>query len=128
MLFCPYCANNLTIGDDSETPEKCWCVTGRRSRAARVPICKLTSRLCPTCPYKWIITQQISMRTHLERKQIDDVLGGEDAWKNVDQTDGELITSSLADDPADCPKCQECHRAYFRQMQIRSADEPMTTF
>lgn len=24
MLFCPYCANNLTIGDDSDTPEKCW--------------------------------------------------------------------------------------------------------
>lgn len=29
--------------------------------------------------------------------------------------------------PADCPKC-ESHRAYFRQLQIRSADEPMTTF
>lgn len=69
------------------------------------------------------------MRTHLERKQVDDVLGGEDAWKNVDQTDGELsVGAERADVPADCPKCQECHRAYFRQMQIRSADEPMTTF
>lgn len=28
------------------------------------------------------------MRTHLARKQVDDVMGGEDAWKNVDQTDG----------------------------------------
>ncbi|KAL1408528.1 RNA polymerase III C11 subunit [Vanrija albida] len=95
MLFCPYCANNLTIGDGEESPEKCW--------------------VCPTCPYQWVITQQISMRTHLARKQVDDVMGGEDAWKNVDQTE------------ADCPKC-ESHRAYFRQLQIRSADEPMTTF
>lgn len=56
-------------------------------------------RICPTCPYKWIITQQISMRTHLERKQVDDVLGGEDAWKNVDQTDGELHSADgKADD------------------------------
>lgn len=48
------------------------------------------ARICPTCPYKWIITQQISMRTHLSRKQVDDVLGGDEAWANVDQTDSEL--------------------------------------
>ena len=24
----------------------------------------------------------------LERKQVDDILGGADAWKNVDQTEG----------------------------------------
>ncbi|CAK9780613.1 unnamed protein product [Cutaneotrichosporon oleaginosum] len=96
MLFCPYCSNNLTIGDGDDGPDKCW--------------------MCPTCPYKWVITQQISMRTHLQRKEVDDVMGGPEAWAKVDQAD------------ADCPKCQECHRAYFRQLQIRSADEPMTTF
>jgi DNA-directed RNA polymerase III subunit RPC11 len=37
-----------------------------------------------------VITQQISMRTHLERKQVDDVMGGEEAWASVDQTDGEF--------------------------------------
>lgn len=51
----------------------------------------------------------------LERKQIDDVLGGADAWKNVDQTD------------AICSKCGNNH-AFFMQIQTRSADEPMTTF
>ncbi|KAL7422491.1 RNA polymerase III C11 subunit [Cryptotrichosporon argae] len=95
MLFCPYCANNLTIGHDDEDGRKCW--------------------VCPTCPYKWVITKQISMRTHYKRKEIDDVLGGEDSWKNVDQTD------------TACPKCDH-RRAYFRQLQIRSADEPSTTF
>jgi len=24
MLFCPYCANNLTIGDGDDSPDKCW--------------------------------------------------------------------------------------------------------
>lgn len=48
-------------------------------------------------------------------QEIDDVLGGEEAWKNVDSTEER------------CPKCAH-PRAYFMQLQIRSADEPMTTF
>lgn len=32
---------------------------------------------------------QISMRTHLKRKEVDDVLGGKEAWANVDKTDSE---------------------------------------
>lgn len=51
----------------------------------------------------------------LDKKEVDDVLGGKEAWENVDQ---------LA---ADCPKCSN-KKAYFMQIQIRSADEPMTTF
>ena len=48
---------------------------------------------------------------------MQDVLGGADAWKDVAKTE------------AKCPS-QSCNSkmAYFRQMQIRSADEPMTTF
>lgn len=42
-------------------------------------------------------------------------MGGAEAWKNVDSTD------------ATCPNCSN-DKAYFMQMQIRSADEPMTTF
>ncbi|KAK1927290.1 hypothetical protein DB88DRAFT_477500 [Papiliotrema laurentii] len=95
MLFCPYCANNLTIGDREDSEEKAW--------------------VCPTCPYKWHIDKQISMRTHLKRKEVDDVLGGKEAWKNVDKT---KVT---------CPKC-DAKEAYFMQLQIRSADEPSTTF
>lgn len=51
----------------------------------------------------------------LERKEVDDVLGGKEAWEHVDQIE------------ADCPKCSN-RKAYFMQIQIRSADEPMTTF
>jgi len=47
--------------------------------------------------------------------QVDDVLGGAAAWENVDATD------------VKCPKCDH-DRAYFMQIQTRSADEPMTIF
>ena len=50
------------------------------------------SRVCPTCPYKWVIAQRISMRTHLKRKEVDDVLGGKDSWANVDVVDGESLS------------------------------------
>jgi hypothetical protein len=30
------------------------------------------------------------MSATLKRKEVDDVLGGEDAWKNVQKTDGEF--------------------------------------
>jgi hypothetical protein len=52
------------------------------------------SRVCPTCPYKWVIAQRISMRTHLKRKEVDDVLGGKDSWANVDVVDGESMFSA----------------------------------
>ncbi|OLL23994.1 DNA-directed RNA polymerase III subunit RPC10 [Neolecta irregularis DAH-3] len=53
----------------------------------------------------------------MKKKAVDDVLGGEKAWDNVDRTD------------AQCPN-DSCNnqRAYFFQLQIRSADEPSSTF
>ena len=74
---------------------------------------------CQTCPY----LQPIGGGTHLvkklplARKKVDDVLGGANQWANVDQVD-----ATCAD--------TECNgrRAYFLQVQIRSADEPSTVF
>lgn len=45
------------------------------------------------------------------------MLGGEGAWDNVDQT------------AAQCPNkdCDDGTRAYFFQLQIRSADEPVSS-
>ncbi|KDQ10701.1 hypothetical protein BOTBODRAFT_36016 [Botryobasidium botryosum FD-172 SS1] len=93
MLFCPTCANVLIIS--AETGEHKW--------------------VCQTCPYEFPIRQQMTSRTRLERKQVDDVLGGDAMWKDVDSTQ------------VACPACDH-DRAYFMQLQIRSADEPMTTF
>lgn len=70
---------------------------------------------CKKCPYFFNIASTISSKTYCKLKEVDDVLGGEEAWKNVDQTEER------------CPKCSY-PRAYFMQIQTRSADEPMTTF
>jgi DNA-directed RNA polymerase III subunit RPC11 len=71
---------------------------------------------CPTCPYSQQISQPQIQRTYSStRKKVDDILGGEKAWENVDRT------------MAVCPQCS-FGEAYFMQMQIRSADEPMSVF
>ncbi|KAF8590566.1 hypothetical protein K439DRAFT_98956 [Ramaria rubella] len=70
---------------------------------------------CNTCPYEFPISKQMTSRTRLKHKEVDDVLGGEEMWKDADQTEKQ------------CDKC-DSNRAYFKQLQIRSADEPMTTF
>ncbi|GKY97031.1 hypothetical protein MPSEU_000661800 [Mayamaea pseudoterrestris] len=71
--------------------------------------------VCHTCPYRCTIKQSISFKTYTPRKQVDDILGGAAAWENVDRT------------AAVCPSC-DCREAYFMQIQIRSADEPMSIF
>lgn len=70
---------------------------------------------CPACPYIYRIRESYGFHEPLQKKQVDDVLGGEAAWDNVDATD------------TVCPACQNT-RAYFMQVQIRSADEPSTIF
>ena len=68
-------------------------------------------------------------RTHLKSKEVDDVLGGEESWGN--QTNGTLLHYSISifapyrNIIAPCPKCDN-PMAHFMELQIRSADEPMT--
>jgi DNA-directed RNA polymerase III subunit RPC11 len=64
------------------------------------------------------VEQAFENRIQLQRKEVDDVLGGDDAWKNVDKTQIFCANQTL---------CKN-NQAYFKQIQIRSADEPMTTF
>ncbi|XP_008557313.1 DNA-directed RNA polymerase III subunit RPC10 [Microplitis mediator] len=92
LLFCPTCGNALLIEEASQMRLE-----------------------CPTCPYVFNVNRKIVTRNYPLLKEVDSVLGGEEAWKNVDATD---IT---------CPECSH-PRAYFRQLQTRSADEPMTIF
>ena len=71
---------------------------------------------CTTCPYSQQIKRpQIQKSYPTNRKKVDDILGGASAWENVDRT----MTV--------CPACNY-NEAYFMQMQIRSADEPMSVF
>ena len=62
MLFCPTCANMLLIEDT-----------------------KIELRFyCKSCPYIFVVTETIENKMQLEVKEVDDVLGGSDAWKDVD--------------------------------------------
>lgn len=45
---------------------------------------------CRSCPYEFLINQRYFERKEMKRKEVDDVLGGPDAWANVDKTDGTL--------------------------------------
>ncbi len=96
MLFCPSCSNILLT---EKTPAD-------------------FRFFCKTCPYVFRVEQKFENKLHLERKEVDDVLGGEDAWKNVDKT-SILCTNQ--------PSCKN-NQAYFKTIQIRGADEPMTIF
>jgi DNA-directed RNA polymerase III subunit RPC11 len=79
----------------------------------------------------------------MKRKEVEEVIGAGDSWENVDQMDGmesplilyenngqriKLMTD-MTTGTVQCPneKC-ESTRAFFYQLQIRSADEPMTSF
>ena len=42
---------------------------------------------CKTCPYVFILEGKIEKTMLLERKEVDDVLGGAEAWKDADQVE-----------------------------------------
>ncbi|DBA05408.1 TPA: hypothetical protein N0F65_007570 [Lagenidium giganteum] len=115
MHFCPCCGNILLVEPDAD---------GMRF-------------FCQTCPYLFQIEDKVEKKVPLQRKQVDDVLGGDEAWENVDQTESKMIVSRWLlvagwlwcsrHASARCPHCEHT-KAYFMQIQIRSADEPSTTF
>lgn len=101
LTFCPNCTNMLKL-----------------SRGMDERGMEFMKFECNTCPYQFPIKGnfQVYDRKMMERKQVDDVLGGEGAWDNVDQT------------TVNCEGNCGNDKAYFYQLQIRSADEPMTSF
>ena len=72
---------------------------------------------CRCCPYALPIVDTIYSRRDFERVEKEDVFGGPGAWENAQK----MRTACRRD---------ECdgQEAAFYQLQIRSADEPMTTF
>ncbi|CAG5182612.1 uncharacterized protein ALTATR162_LOCUS10247 [Alternaria atra] len=86
---------------------------------------------CLTCPYHFVINKRYYERKYLKKKEVEDILGGKGAWDNVDKTEGISNDAEgyLRPRILQCPneKCRN-HEAYWYQLQIRSADEPMTAF
>ena len=84
MLFCPSCANILLI---EKTPAD-------------------FRFFCKTCPYVFRVEQRFENKLKLERKEVDDVMGGEETWKNASKT------QILCMNPISCKN----NEAYYRQI------------
>ncbi|XP_057981503.1 uncharacterized protein LOC131166896 [Malania oleifera] len=71
---------------------------------------------CSTCPYVCYIENKVKIKRkqRLVKKEIEPIFSSDD-MENGPVTE------------ATCPQCDHGKAAY-QQMQIRSADEPMTTF
>lgn len=71
---------------------------------------------CPTCPYVCHIESKVKIKRkqHLVKKEIDPVF-----------TKGDM--SNWPTTEVSCPECG-FGKAAFQQLQIRSADEPMSIF
>ena len=73
---------------------------------------------CKTCPYVFKIeNMKIENKMPLERKEKDDVFYEKEKWSNADKTVINCVSSTCRNE-----------KAYFYSIQIRGADEPMTTF
>ncbi|VDO69248.1 unnamed protein product [Schistosoma mattheei] len=99
VLFCPLCHSLLMIEESAH--------------------CYSLNCSAPLCSYRWFVTQPLVLE-HKPRQDVrlrleeDAVFSVEDEYSSSAQTDEK------------CPKCGHT-RAYFVQMQTRSADEPSTT-
>jgi len=45
---------------------------------------------CKTCPYQMLLDKRYYERKRMKSKEVEDVLGGADSWRNVDRTEGEF--------------------------------------
>lgn len=73
--------------------------------------------VCEVCPYTHPVpASPLVAAAPTRARPRADVLGGDEAWANVQKTDGTA-----------CPKCGH-GSAYFFEVQTRSADEPATLF
>ncbi|KAI0008309.1 hypothetical protein F4779DRAFT_618743 [Xylariaceae sp. FL0662B] len=72
---------------------------------------------CRTCPYQHAIEEPMYSRRYFKKKEREDVFGGPGAWDNADKTQVQCNNSG----------CNGKEAAFY-QIQIRSADEPMTSF
>ena len=71
---------------------------------------------CKTCPYVFNVNQTIKKIKRFEEKDDDFVIGGKEEWANAATVSGVTCASGKCDNDT----------AYYQEIQIRSADEPMT--
>ena len=73
---------------------------------------------CRSCPYQYPVVQKMFERIRMKRKEVD----GKNCLVARPPPTNSVRTVQCPEDTCDGA------RAFFYQVQIRSADEPMTTF
>ncbi|KJH50103.1 transcription factor S-II [Dictyocaulus viviparus] len=111
LVFCPFCGSLLQVEEGD------FCM--KFSCPSCPYICPITKKVCKcwfiSVVYCYHRIVQVSSRIYPKLKDLEEVLGGPSVWDNAQVTNER------------CPKCSH-ERAYFMQIQTRSADEPMTIF
>jgi DNA-directed RNA polymerase III subunit RPC11 len=118
VVVCPNCSNCLTIAVSAGTGEYPEGVNAFQ---------------CRTCPYQFVLDKEYYEHTYMKKKQRDDVMGEDESSLPIN--DGKLgryptsreLWLMCSQVPGGCPGCQS-KKAYFYQLQTRSADEPPTSF
>ncbi|KAI6088481.1 hypothetical protein F4821DRAFT_257978 [Hypoxylon rubiginosum] len=72
---------------------------------------------CRTCPYSHTIDKRWYQRREFKEKEREHIFGGKEQWDNADKVNVQCNSSACSG-----------REAAFYQVQIRSADEPMTSF
>lgn len=114
---CPSCSNTLTVSRVTTTK-----ITSLDASASKDDDTTTSQNcfVCLTCPYQYPLTKRFFERRLLKRKDVDDIVGGQAQWENANKTE------------VQCPNAArglcDGREAFFYQLQIRSADEPMTSF
>jgi hypothetical protein len=70
IIFCPICSSALSVAPDKNNQNRFE---------------------CRSCPYINPVTIPYFDRTKMKRKEVDDVLGGEGSWDNVDRQDNGMF-------------------------------------
>mmetsp|Transcript_25207 Transcript_25207/g.42282 ORF Transcript_25207/g.42282 Transcript_25207/m.42282 type:complete len:107 (-) Transcript_25207:71-391(-) len=85
----------------------------RCSNMLLVEVQSKTWFFCPTCSYICPISRKITKKQVLKRKKAD-----------------EIFVEDMSTAPTTHATCEKCghDQAYYKQIQTRSADEPMTVF
>ncbi|CAK5089978.1 unnamed protein product [Meloidogyne enterolobii] len=113
LVFCPACGTLLTLGEGNS--------------------CNQFS--CKSCSYVLPIVEKLSSKIYTKKKEEEKILGGAEMWENAQVTNGYFylikfylkLGRIVVGVMERCPVCSH-DKAYFQQIQTRSADEPMTIF
>lgn len=79
LVFCPLCGMQLRITT----------IPADHLPASEDHLANANRFECPACPYQMVLDKRYYERKTMKSKEVEDVLGGADSWKNVDKTESE---------------------------------------